>query len=227
MVDIMQSFKDPQAVARYLDGPPRFLPGMSDMHKMTSVLLAERVPADGTILTLGAGGGLELRAFATAFPHWQFTGVDPSAEMLDLAASTLGAMQTRVQMIEGYIDAAPEGPYDAATCLLTLHFLEAAERQRTAAEVRRRLKPGAPFVVVHSSFPQGPSQRPLWLKRYARFAEASGVSEADAENARAMVDAHLDIYEPARDEAILRDAGFSDVQMFYAAFTWRGWVGYA
>jgi len=26
---------------------------------------------------------------------------------------------------------------------------------------------------------------------------------------------------------VLREAGFSGVTMFYAAFTWRGWVGYA
>lgn len=227
MDDLLKMFKDPQAVARYVEGPPRFLPGMADMHKMTGVLLRERVPDDGQVLVLGAGGGLELLALASAHPHWAFTGVDPSAEMLALAASTLGSMQSRVDLIEGYAQDAPEGPFHGATCLLTLHFLEASERQRTAAEVRRRLRPGAPFVVVHSSFPQTPSERQVWLERYARFAEASGVSAEDADNARAMVDAHLDVYEPARDEAILRDAGFSDVQMFYAAFTWRGWVAYA
>jgi len=32
---------------------------------------------------------------------------------------------------------------------------------------------------------------------------------------------------PEQDETVLRDAGFSDVSLFYAAFTWRGWVGYA
>jgi hypothetical protein len=26
---------------------------------------------------------------------------------------------------------------------------------------------------------------------------------------------------------ILRDADFSDVSLFYAGFTWRGWVAYA
>ena len=32
---------------------------------------------------------------------------------------------------------------------------------------------------------------------------------------------------PEQDETVLRDAGFSDVSLFYAAFTWGGWVGYA
>ena len=33
--------------------------------------------------------------------------------------------------------------------------------------------------------------------------------------------------DPEQDETILRNAGFSDVALFYAAFTWRGWVAYA
>jgi hypothetical protein len=32
---------------------------------------------------------------------------------------------------------------------------------------------------------------------------------------------------PEEDEASLRAAGFSDVRLFYAAFTFRGWVAYA
>jgi len=28
-------------------------------------------------------------------------------------------------------------------------------------------------------------------------------------------------------KALLREAGFTGVELFYAAFTWRGWVGYA
>ena len=37
----------------------------------------------------------------------------------------------------------------------------------------------------------------------------------------------LIILTPEQDEAILRDAGFSNVSQFYDGFTFRGWVGYA
>ncbi|MCZ9687220.1 class I SAM-dependent methyltransferase [Pseudomonas aeruginosa] len=52
---------------------------------MAGVLLAERAPADADILVLGAGGGPELKAFTEMQPGWRIYGVDPSAEMLDLA----------------------------------------------------------------------------------------------------------------------------------------------
>jgi len=227
MSDLMAPFSDPQSVARYAEGPPRFVPGFTDLHRMTTILLGERAPREARVLVLGAGGGLELKALAEAHPGWTFDGVDPAAEMLKQAGRTLGPLAPRARLHQGYIDDAPEGPFDAATCLLTLHFLPPEERQRTASEIRKRLKPGAPFVAAHSSFPQGEGERALWLSRYAAFAVASGTDPALAQKARAAVAAHLNIFTPDQDEAILRDAGFSDVSLFYAAFTWRGWVASA
>ena len=32
---------------------------------------------------------------------------------------------------------------------------------------------------------------------------------------------------PAQDREILCGAGFSDVELFFTAFTWRGWIAYA
>lgn len=227
MRDLMAPFSDPQSVARYAEGPPRFVPGFSDLHRMTTVLLGERAPREARVLVLGAGGGLELKALAEAHPGWTFDGIDPAAEMLKQAVRTLGPLAPRARLHEGYIDDAPEGPFDAATCLLTLHFLAPEERRRTVSEIRKRLKPGAPFVVAHSSFPQGEAERALWLSRYAAFAVAAGADPALAQKARAAVAAHLNIFTPEQDEAILRDAGFSGVSLFYAAFTWRGWVASA
>jgi len=224
---LLASFDDPEAAKRYGEGPRRFVPGLADLYRMTAVLLAERATRNARVLVLGAGGGLELRALADAQPGWSFVGVDPAAAMLNEARRVLGPAAVRVALHEGYIDDAPEGPFDAATCLLTLHFMQAEERTRTVGELHRRLKPGAPFVAAHSSFPQGENARALWLARYAAFAIASGTDPEQVEKMRAAVDAHLPVLEPEQDEAVLRHAGFSNVSLFYAAFTWRGWIGYA
>ena len=228
MQALLASFNDPDHAKRYGDGPSRFVPGFADLHRMTSVLLSEKVPPNARVLVLGAGGGLELKALASAHSQWTFVGVDPAAAMLRQAEQTLGPLSDRVDLCEGYIDDAPEGPFDAATCLLTLHFLDAAERTRTAREIRRRLKPGAPFVAAHSSFPQDEDARALWLSRYGAFAVASGADPEQVQKMCALATAHFPpVFDPQKDEEILREAGFRDVALFYAAFTWRGWVGYA
>jgi tRNA (cmo5U34)-methyltransferase len=223
----LRGFSDPEVVARYSEGPRRFVPGLDALHRMTGLLLAERAPANARVLVVGAGGGLELRALAEAHPGWSFVGVDPAGEMLRLAERTLGDHAARVQLVEGYVDDLTADGFDAATCRLTLHFLEAQERRRTAGEIRRRMRPGAPFVAAHGSFPQGPGERDLWLDRYAAYAVASGFSSDQAATARATVSASVQMLSPEDDEAILREAGFTDIALFYAAFTWRGWVAYA
>lgn len=222
----LDKFADPEAVANYAENPPRYVPGFADLHRMTGILLAEHVPDDAHILVLGAGGGLELKALAIAHPGWRFTGVDPAGAMLDLAARTLGSDAHRADLVAGYIDDAPPGPFDGAVCLLTLHFLGAEERTRTAAAVRERLKPGAPFVAAHGSYPQD-ATRDQWLDRYAAFAIASGAVPEQAHGARDAVSKAVNMLSPEQDEAVLRAAGFRDVTPFYAAFTWRGWVSYA
>lgn len=225
-MDFIKAFSDPAVVAHYAEGPPRFVPGFESLHRMTSVLLAEHAPADARVLVLGAGGGLELKALAMAHPEWRFVGVDPAAAMLQLAERTLGPLMARVELVEGCIDAAPAGPFDAATCLLTLHFLSAAERERTVRAIHQRLKPGAPFVAAHGSYPQD-AARALWLSRYAAYAVASGADPEQAEMARNAVATAVNMMSPEDDLSILRAGGFADAEPFFAAFTWRGWIGHA
>jgi len=223
------SFANDETVANYADRVARFVPGYHALHTMTGVLLAEATPADAKVLVVGAGGGLELLALAEMHAGWSFVGVDPSRKMLGQARQTLGSHASRVELVEGVVDAAPAGPFDAAACLLTLHFLDADERRRTLEAVRSRLKPNAPLVVAHASFPQAYPERSIWLDRYEAYAVASGGDREQARTARKAIDeaSGKTMLDPAHDEEILAAAGFSDVRLFYQAFTWRGWVALA
>ncbi|MEL7040271.1 MAG: methyltransferase [Pseudomonadota bacterium] len=223
----LDMFEDANQAANYADGPMRFVPGFSAMHQMANILIQESAPQDAHVLIHGAGGGLELEAFAQANAGWTFTGIDPAKPMLEAARQRLGDLMDRVTLHHGYIDTSSAGPFDAATSLLTLHFLDPAERQRTVSEIVRRLKPGAPFVVVHTSFPQASEHRSAWLTRYRDYAISSGVDPDDAENARKAVSENLELLDPETDENILRAAGLKHITLFYAAFTWRGWFGFA
>ncbi len=228
MEEIVARFSNPEAVAGYAEGPVRYVPGLADLHRMVGVLLAERAPEDARILVLGAGGGLELKALAEAHPRWTFVGVDPAGAMLDLARRTLGPLSSRVELVQGYIDDAPEGLFDGAVCLLTLHFLDAAERTRTAEEIRRRLKPGMPLVAAHVSCPRGEGETDRWLSRYAAFAIAAGEDPDRANQWRTVIATNRNmVLSPEENVSILEAAGFAGISQFYAAFTWRGWVGYA
>ncbi|MBN9360140.1 MULTISPECIES: class I SAM-dependent methyltransferase [unclassified Devosia] len=215
------------AVHSYADGPPRQVPGFHGLHRMARMLLAERVPADGRVLVLGAGGGLELRAFAEAQPGWSFDGVDPSADMLRLAAEMTSPYADRIRLHEGYIADAPEGPFDGATSILTFHFIARAQRLETLRQLHRRLKPGAPLVLAHISFAQTEPERSMWIARHVAFGAPDGVDPAQLQSSREAIGTRLSILAPEDEEAMLREAGFSGVSLFYAGLSFRGWVAYA
>ncbi len=223
----MSSFSDPKAIVGYAENAIRRVPGLKDIHRMSALLLAERTPANGRVLVVGAGGGMELNYFAQSFPEWKLDGVDPSAAMLDMARLTLGPLDSRVQLHHGYIEVAPKGPFDAASCLLTLHFTAEAERYRTLCEIHARLKPHGALVAVHYSISQNRTERELWLSRCADFAILSGVDPEQAKATAVTLAEQLPILAPEQDEALMQKAGFSDINTFYVGLGFRGWVAYA
>lgn len=201
MQDKHPAFATQAAVASYVEDTPRKVPGLADLHRMTMLLLAEHAPDAAHILVVGAGGGMETRAMAEAQPEWRFTGVDPSAAMLDLARRTLAPFTDRVDLLEGTIDRAPAGPFDGATCILTLHHLDRSARLHTLREIRHRLKPGAIVVVAGHSAPGPDPER--WMTRSAAFADRSGLDWAKAQATGKMMAERLALLSPVCAETVI------------------------
>ena len=165
-----------------------------------------------------------MRSMARLNAGWAFYGVDPSREMLARASTVAQDYIDRITLHQGYIEAAPEGPFDGATCLLTLHFLPREERVRTLKEIRRRLRPGAPIVVAHHSFPNDDAGKDKWLNRFAGYVATSEIGHAGSGIDVEAMKERLPVLSPEQDVATLHDAGFSQIELFYAALTFRGWV---
>lgn len=214
-------FMQSSTVAAYVQDTPKKVPGLSDLHRMTTILLGEGATEAAHILVVGAGGGLELLAMAQAQPDWRFTGVDPSPAMLDIARQTTASYADRIELVTGKVDNAPHILFDGATCLLTLHFLDRSERLHTLRQIRRRMKQGSQIVIAHHAAPDSNSLQ--WLTRSTSFA-ANPVKAASS--AKTMAE-RLVLLSASEEEALLREAGFLEPSLFYAAFSFRGWVAIA
>jgi len=211
----------------YIDGARRNVPGLDALHRMTGLLLAEHVPPNGRVLVVGAGGGLELKALADQHPDWSFDGVDPSADMLELARETAASTADRIVLHRGDVGAAPAGPFDGAVCLLVFHHISVEERKATLNGVRQRLRPGSPFVLAHLSFAMSEPDHTLWVNRHIKFGAMAELDADKQEAARIGMKERLVVMFPEEEEAHLKEAGFTGIIQFYHAFSFRGWVAYA
>lgn len=217
-------FADPDFVTRYVDGPKRFVPGHQDMLRISVLLLAEDVPDEANMLVVGAGGGIELRHFAQARPCWHFTGVDPSPQMLAVARQTLGEFNGRCDLVEGTIDDAPPGPFDGASCLLTLHMIpDDGAKLATLQAIRSRLRPEARLVIVDHCLDKSDPHFEHKLGRYARFALDSGAPPEDVARACEGIRQFVPMVSREREARLLGEAGFRDIDIFYAGLLWTGW----
>lgn len=230
MSELNTNFVEPEWVKRYTEqGPPAFAPGHAGMLQMIDVLLAETMLDNGQILVVGAGGGLETRYLASVEPGWRFVGVDPAGAMLDLARTVAGPIAgDRLTLIEGTIVDAPAGPFDAATCLLVLGLIaDNGGKLALLEEVRKRLKPEAPLILVDHCIDRVAPNVERRLARYAQYALRSGVDADTVANAKTAVGALESMVPTGRNEALLDEAGFHDAEVFYVGMAWRGWIAYA
>lgn len=218
-------FTNLATVASYAENARRNVPGVSDLHRMVTLLLAERAPEEAHILVVGAGGGMEISAMAEARPMWRFTGVDPSVAMLHLAKEVLRPSCDRVDLIEGTAEDLPSRTFDGATCLLTFHHLNWHERLQALQEIRSRLNPGAPLVVVEHTAP-GPNPE-RWMTLSSAFRDHETPDWTQARAAGRKMAERLTLLTPDQEEHLLREGGFVDAAMFYAALSFRGWVARA
>ena len=97
----------------------------------------------------------------------------------------------------------------------------------TLVEIQRRLQPGAPFVLVDRCDDREGTNFRRNVDRYAGCARASGVDSETVAGAYESQKANAGLVPAERNEALLSDAGFTDVEVFYVGMAWRGWVAYA
>ena len=222
--------QNPTLTDNYDRGPRWFIPGYDASHAMAAVLLRDRIGEVGRILVIGAGGGIELSVFAREASGWSFTGVDPSAEMLSRAKQKIdeaGATE-RVSLIRGTAEDAPREAFDAATAFLALHFVpDDGARLRALREIHARLKHGAPFLMINGCADTKSPRFAEGQRLNAAFARRNGAPEEIIDAALRMQRENAHVLPPEREEALLAEAGFRDLRLFYVGMWVFGWIASA
>ncbi len=205
------------------------IPGYEALHQLACVAMAEATGGHGRILVVGAGTGAECLALAKSCPGLSVTGVDPSADMVAVAARKIEAagLGGQVSLHPCPLGDLPEQePFDGASLLLVLHFLaDDGAKLDLLEQTARRLKPGAPLVLADLF---GPPWTDPWQGRlrtmWRHLQLAAGIPASDADRGFAHVDRDIHPITDFRLAALLAQAGFTPPQPFFRALCFGAWI---
>lgn len=125
--------------------------------------------AQGRVLEIGIGSGLNLPLYSDQVEC--VIGVDPSAELLQMAADAARGISPDVKLIEGLAETLPLEDDSADNTVVTWSLCSVTDPTKVLHEIRRVLKPtGGLYFVEHGRARDNSIRRwqdrltPIWRK---------------------------------------------------------------
>ncbi|WP_028543724.1 class I SAM-dependent methyltransferase [Paenibacillus taiwanensis] len=215
---------------RYIDTIAAKIPGYHHLYDMTARLmnvLLQSLQQPPEVLIVGAGGGQELVTLGSAHPDWKLTGLDPSDRMLEVATRRMESMSLTppVTLVHGSVDQLPQSRlYDAATCLLVLHFVQGlSEKARLLSSLAQRLKPGAPLCIAAINGSPATEAFTIMMQAWKAHMLDNGVPIEEWERFATSFGKEFDPIPTSTLLTLLREAGFREPTSYYGAYLIDAW----
>ncbi|WP_037288997.1 class I SAM-dependent methyltransferase [Saccharibacillus sacchari] len=237
--------------SRYPETIAAKIPGYANLYEMGVKLLGAALDPthqgkghDAHLLIAGAGGGQELEAFGVEEPQWTFTGVDPSPVMLERARRRIeeSGIAARTRLVLGELKdgrqersehAGEDLPlldareYDAAACMLVLHFVRGIEAKKQHLQaIADRLKPGAPFLIASLNADFDSPVYPIVMEAWRAHMLSQGITEEDWLRFATSLGPQSDPIPSSVVEQLLEECGFCHAERYFGAFLIDGWLAF-
>lgn len=204
------------------------LPGYEAMHTMALSILKSHLPKTANLLIVGAGTGMELIRYSQSNPKWSFLGIDPSANMLEIARAKIEQhnLSERITLQQTYTHELPLAPlYDAATSILVMHFIPDDGKLAFLQSIAQRLKQKAPFILVDIFGEKGTPQFERITTYIQSYWQEMGRPEENIQEMITIINKGVYTISEAHVFKLLQQAGFTNITRFYTGLWVGGWVG--
>ncbi|MEO2279846.1 class I SAM-dependent methyltransferase [Pseudoalteromonas pernae] len=217
----MPSFKGDEAT-NYDERIERLVPGYELLHQLTFAQCQVQLEADAKVLVVGAGTGKEVIALAQANPNMHFVAQDISEDMLAIAQQRFdqAGIANRVQIHCGDLNAL-EGQFDAALCLLVMHFVpDDGSKAKLLQAIRNQLVSGAWLWIADLMKPETPFERDAQFK----VCQQLGLTDIGVERTLAAFEREFFALDRMRFAELLEYNGFGVAHCYFKALSFTGFV---
>lgn len=224
---------DKNVTSVFPDMISRSIPGY-DLMRNSVVKMAQSVlnhqENDLFLLDIGCSRGDTIQdvlgSLATS-ARVECVGIDSSAEMIEIAAK-LFVKRPNVRFIQSdVLDVSiTPGKYSVITSVLTAQFIPLDTRQELFKSIHDGLSHKGMFIIVEKVLGETPASQALLVDIYHNFKKEKGYTDEQIEEKRKSLQGVLVPLRASENEAMLRDAGFSNVQRFWQCLNFVAWIAF-
>lgn len=193
----------------------KLIPCFDDFYGTAINILPFDSASELQILDLGSGTGLFAGLVAEKYPGSKFTLIDISGKMLDEAKKRFSESGVRVEyIVQDYINEPIDGKYDLIISALSIHHLNDQQKEELFKRLYINLKDGGMFINADQALGENEDIDQLYRERWIKEVKENGVKEDVLSSAieRMKEDKMSTLSNQLK---WLKDAGFSDVNLWY------------
>ncbi|HRX15730.1 MAG TPA: methyltransferase domain-containing protein [Spirochaetota bacterium] len=192
-----------------------FIPCYDDYYKTSLYFLASIRKDFASVLDLGAGTGLLSKYLYSRFPNANFTLVDLSKKMIDVAKERFSGMNNFRYIISDYSKELPDGEFDLIASALSIHHLTEEDKINLYNNIYKKLNKNGVFINLDQFNAQSETLNSHYNSWWYKYIENSGVrnDERDLWLKRRELDRENSV---AKTIDMLNKAGFDDAECIYS-----------
>ncbi len=200
----------------------RSVPFYHEAIQASAQLLAAHLRPDDLVVDLGCATGttlLQLAGLLKELPL-HFLGLDNSGAMLDKARlkAELFSKQEMISFILGDITQVDQPDTGAFLLNYTLQFIRPVQRPSFIRRLHANLRPGGILLLSEKTIVGHSGLNRRYIDIYHTFKRERGYSELEIAKKREALENVLIPFSIEENRALLREAGFSCVEVFFQWF---------
>jgi tRNA (cmo5U34)-methyltransferase len=225
----LADFKFSSRVANVFDDMvSRSVPSYLEMQRMIGELAADHYKEDTNVYDLGCATGTTLIVLNETIPgHIRFVGIDDSGAMLQKCDSKLHEagftrpVDLEVADLNGKVDIRNAS---VVVLCLTLQFVRPINRQDLIGQIFSGLVPGGALIVIEKILAEDSSWNRDFIKYYYDLKRRNNYSEMEIAQKREALENVLIPYKLSENITLLREAGFSNYEIFFKWYNFAGFI---